>query len=256
MNPRSLYTRRLRPVLAALICLSLVASVTTGTLTALGQATPVPSEETPATITVTGVGTVNVTPDIAHVTVGVSIRDPSLSAAQTEANTIADALIGVATENEIAEADIQTDSYNVSVYEEYDDNGNLTGRRTFEVANILTLTIRDLDTIGSVLDQLVDAGANVVSGIGFDVSDPGPAVDQARADAVTDARARADAYAAGLGVAIIGIGSVSEQAAPAPTPRYEASINADAEHASDSVPVSAGSTELTVTVQVVFLISS
>ena len=255
MTPSPYHRRLLRPVLAGLIALSLVASATAGAPPVGAQATPGPVTELPPTITVTGVGTVSVTPDIARVTVGVSIRDPRLSAAQDEANTVAEALIAIASGNGIPEADIQTDSYNVSVYEEYDDNGNLTGRRTFEVANILTLTIRDLDAAGGILDQLVDAGANVVYGISFDVSDPAPAVAQARTDAVRDARERADAYAAGLDVEIIGIASVSEQTAPAPGTRYDSAGAYDAEQAAESVPVAPGSTDLTVTVQVVFLIS-
>lgn len=255
MNPRPFHARLLRPVLAGLIALTLVATVTTGTLPAGAQATPVPVTELPPTITVTGVGTISVTPDIAHVTVGVSIRDSRLSAAQTEANTIAEALIAIAGGNGIADADIQTDAYNVSVHEEYDDDGSPTGRRTFEVANTLTLTIRDLDAAGGILDQMVAAGANVVYGISFDVSDPAPAVAQARTDAVTDARERADAYAAGLDVEIIGISSVREQSAPAPAPRHDPAGAFDAEMASETVPVAAGSTDLTVTVEVVFLIS-
>ena len=255
MNPSRPRLRFLRPTLAGLIGLSLVASVTTGAITTVAQATPSPVVETPATITVTGVGTVSVTPDIAHVTVGVTINDPSLFDAQRQANTVAQALIDTANENDIAETDIQTNAYTVSVIEDYDDNGNPTGRRSFTVSNILSLTLRDLDTVGGVLDQLVDAGANTVYGISFDVSDPGPAVARARTDATTDARERAEAYAAGLGVEIFGVASVSEQSAPQPVARYDSSASLESAAAPSAVPVSAGSTDLTVTVQVVFLIA-
>ena len=254
MNPVQLRLRFLRPALAGLIGLSLVASVSTGAVATLAQGTPA-AVETPATITVTGVGTVSVTPDIAHVTVGVTINDASLSAAQQEANTTAQAVIDIATGNDIAEADIQTDSYSVTVIEDYDDNGNLTGRRTFTVSNVLTLTIRDLDAVGGILDQMVDAGANTIYGISFDVSDPGPAVADAQTAAAVDARARADAYAAGLGVEITGIASISEQTAPMPAPRYDTSADFEAAAGAAAVPVAAGSTDLTVTIQVVFLIN-
>ncbi len=255
MNPSRPRLRFLRPALASLIGLSLVASVTTGAITTRAQATPAPVVETPATITVSGVGTVSVTPDIAHVTVGVTINDASLSAAQQQANTVGQALIDTANENDIAEEDIQTNAYSVSVIEDYDDNGNLTGRRTFTVSNILSLTLRDLDAVGGVLDQLVDAGANTIYGISFDVSDPGPAVAQARTDATTDARERAEAYAAGLDVEIVGVASISEQSAPQPVARYDSSASSGSAAAAGSVPVAAGSTDLTVTVQVVFLIA-
>lgn len=241
--------------MAGLLGLSLVASVVAGTLSASAQATPLPVVENPATITVSGVGTANVVPDIVHVTVGVSINDSSLSAAQEQSNTVAQALIDVATGAGIDDKDIQTDSYTVNVIQDYDDNGNLTGLRTYAVSNILTLTLRDLDSVGGILDQLVEAGANTVYGISFDVSDPGPAVARARTDAVTDARERADAYAAGLGVEIVGVASVSEQSAPQPVARYDSAADFETASAAGSVPVAAGSTDLTVTVQVVFLIA-
>ena len=254
MNLSSLRHRLLRPALTLLVGLSLVASLTTGAVATLAQGTPA-AIETPSTITVTGVGTVSVTPDVAHVTVGVTINNASLSEAQQEANTTAQAVIDIATGNDIAEADIQTDAYSVNVIEDYDDNGNLTGRRSFTVSNILTMTIRDLDSVGGILDQMVDAGANTIYGISFDVSDPGPAVAEARTAAAVDARARADAYAAGLDVEITGIASISEQSAPMPVARYDSASDVELAAASAAVPVAAGSTDLSVTIQVVFLIA-
>lgn len=261
-SPRVPSIALLRLALVGLISLSLIVATTGSALPARAQstgaapATPVPPGQIPTTITVTGTGTVSVTPDVAHVTVGVTITDPSLSAAQEQATTVAQALIDVATENRIADADIQTASYSVTVIEDYDNNGNRTGERAYEVSNILTLTIRDLNTTGSVLDQLVDAGANVVYGISFDVSDPGPSVTLARTDAVTDARARADAYADGLGVEIVGVAAVTEQSAPQPAARSDFISQAEVSAASVPVPVAAGSTDLTVTVEVVFLIAN
>ncbi len=254
MNPRIPRLRFLRPALAGLIGLSLVASVTSSAIATHAQGTPT-AVETPATITVTGVGVVSIVPDIAHVTVGVTINDASLSAAQQEANTTAQAVIDIAAENGIAEDDIQTNSYSVNVIEDYDDNGNRTGRRTFTVSNIFTFTLRDLDAVGRVLDQMVDAGANTIYGISFDVSDPGPAVTEARTAATVDARARADTYAAGLSVEITGIVSVSEQSAAMPVARYDVTAASADMAQSESVPVAAGSTDLTVTIEVVFLIA-
>ena len=259
MKPSRILVRGLlRPALAGLLGLSLIVPVTAGTLPALAQsspATPATNGDLPATITVTGVGTVSVTPDIVHITAGVSVTKATLSVAQDQATTVAQALLDVATENDIADADVQTNAYSVTVIEDYDDNGNPTGKRSFQVVNILTLTIRDLDAAGSILDQLVAAGANIVYGISFDVSDPGPAVAQARTDAVTDARSRADAYAAGLGVEIAGVQAVTEQSAPQPLAR--SGYGADSETAAaQAVPVAAGSTDLTVTVEVVFLIAN
>ncbi len=219
--------------------------------------TPVPgSEDWPATITVTGMGRVNVTPDVATITVGVSIVDEDLSAAQEEANAIAQALLDTAASNGVEDDDVQTMSYNISIREEYDRNGNPTGERSFEVSNMIAVTLNDLDSAGRVLGELVSAGANRVYGIAFSVADPGPATAEARTAAATDARERAEAYAAGLGVEITGVLAIEEASAPQPLARETEYAAADmAAPSSADVPIAAGSSIISVTINAVFEIS-
>jgi uncharacterized protein len=224
---------------------------------ASAQSTPVPGSETPPpTIVVTGIGTVTATPDQATVSVGVSITGDDLTEAQAEATRVATGILDVARDNSIPEDDVQTVNYSVNVYDEYDDDGNRTGDRTFEVVNVFAVTFADLDATGAILAQLVDAGANTVYGISFGLADPTTATAQARTAAAEDARARAEAYAAGLGVEIGGVLSVYESSAPQPVAR-EVDYAADAAEQSVAapVPVAAGTTEVTVQVEVAFLIA-
>jgi len=108
-----------------------------------------------------------------------------------------------------------------------------------------------------VVDDSVTAGATSVDGISFDVADRSAAEAQAREAAAKDARAKADVYAKTLGLAITGVASVSEQVA---TPvwygqNYAASAAGSAtDKAAVPTPVQAGSTDVTITVQVSFLI--
>ncbi|HEV2528320.1 MAG TPA: SIMPL domain-containing protein [Thermomicrobiales bacterium] len=224
-----------------------------------GAQTPAPTpgtEQWPPTITVTGEGRVNVTPDVATITVGVSIVNEDLDAAQQEASSIAQALIDTATANGVEEDDIQTESFDISIREEYDRNGNPTGERSFEVSNMISVRLRDLDAAGTVLGELVAAGANRVYGISFSVADPGPATAEARTAAATDARERAEAYAAGLGVEITGVLAVEEMSAPQPMAREtEYATAEDSVGAAPAVPVAAGSTAISVTIQAMFEIS-
>lgn len=258
MNQPAFLSTRLprRPALAGLAGLTLAAPAALLPSPASAQSTPAPEGDVePATLTVSGVGIVSTTPDIAYVTAGVAARDASLSAAQEQVADVSEALFAIATDNGIAEADIVTADYSVQVIEDYDDNGNPTGRRTFAVSNVYALTLRDLDSTGSVIDQLVGAGANVIYGIAFGLSDPTSVADEARSLAIAEARARADAYAAGFGVAIAGIQSISEQSAPSPVQRVDAADSYEAAGAPAQAPVAAGSTDVSVSIQVVFLIA-
>ena len=83
--------------------------------------------------------------------------------------------------------------------------------RGYQLQNTVTVTVRNLDQLGDVLDDGVAAGATTVNGISFDVADRAAAEAQAREAAVADAKAKADTLASGLGVRIPGVASVSEQ---------------------------------------------
>ena len=49
----------------------------------------------------------------------------------------------------------------------------------YEVSNLVTITVRDLDNFGAVLDAAVSAGGNQVSDIRFGFSNPQGMLDQA-----------------------------------------------------------------------------
>lgn len=224
---------------------------------ATAQGTPVPGTEQLRTIKVGGEGRVKVTPDAASVVVGVEIFNEALADAQAEANAVTQAINDAATAAGIEEDDLQTVNYNVFVINEYDNDGTIVGVEGYMVTNQVQVTIRDLDSLGGLLDQMVQAGANTVYGVSFFVSDPSEAASQARQLAVADAQAKADELASSLGTEITGVVTVTETSAPAPAAQdvmYEADM-AGAGRAGGSVPISAGSTEVIVRVEVVFEIS-
>ncbi|MEJ2733424.1 MAG: SIMPL domain-containing protein [Anaerolineae bacterium] len=80
----------------------------------------------------------------------------------------------------------------------------------YRVSNMVNVTIRDLESVGDVLDAVVEAGANNIWGITFAVDDPSDALANARAGAIEDARARAGALAELSGVSLGPVMSVSE----------------------------------------------
>lgn len=205
------------------------------------------------TIQVGGQGRVTVTPDKATVSLGVTVERPNAKAAREAAAASMTKVVAAIKALGIADADIAT--ANVSLSPVYDYPTNSQPRiRGYQLQNTVTVTVNDLDKVSDVIDDGIQAGATQVNGISFDVKDRAAAEATAREAAVKDARAKADTLANGLGVTITGVASIAEQV-QTPVwyggPQYYAEAGA-ADGA--KTPVLAGSTDVTITVQVAFLI--
>lgn len=207
-------------------------------------------------LVVSGTGIVDLDPDTADVMFGILTQNESLETAQDESSTRIQNIMDVFTAANVSKEDIQTSYYDVSVINEYDRDGNLIGVQGYEVRTALTVTIRDLSIVGSVLDEAVGAGANEVGSIYFYVENTDEAASQARVKAIENARAKADEMAGAAGVIVTGVYYIEEVSAPQPDSMdYDvapAAADESAESAPREVPVSPGQTSITVNVQVVF----
>ena len=206
------------------------------------------------TVTVGGDGKVTVTPDLAHVQLGVEIERPTAKAARDAAATAMTGVVDALKKLGIADKDIQTTQVSLTAVYDYPTNASAK-LRGYQLTNQVAVTVRDLSKLSDVVDDAVAAGATTVNGISFDVADRTALEAQAREAAAKDARAKADVYAKSLGLGIIGVSSVNESVS---TPVWYAPYaNMAAGAATDkaaSTPVQAGSTDVTITVQVSFLI--
>jgi len=216
--------RWVRPVLGLAAVTLLLTSAMIGTLhpnriAAQGAGTPPPFYEPPATVTVSGRGTVRLEPDTATFTAGVTVTQETLAGAQAEATGTMGLIIEAVKAAGVADEDIQTVNFNVNILYRYDQNGNPERIEGYQVSNQVAVKVRDLEKLGELLDAVVTAGANTIYGISFYVEDTGPAASQARAQAVADARAKADEMAAAAGVTIGRVLSMSESSAPPPMPQ-------------------------------------
>lgn len=208
------------------------------------------------TIWVSGTGRVNVDPDTADVVLGVETTDPSLETAQTEVSESLSSVTGVLTDAGVAAEDIVTSSYNIYPVPEYDRDGNYEGVSAYEVSATLTVTIREIDDVGAILDSAVAGGATGVFGVSFYVDDPAGPASEARTLAIEDARAKADEYATASGVLITGVYSIVETSAPDPVAvdqQFDRAAAADTGSAEAlPVPISPGQSEVRVDVAIVF----
>jgi uncharacterized protein YggE len=119
------------------------------------------------------------------------------------------------------------------------------------VSNLVTVKIRDLAQSGTLLDQVVQSGANSIYGVSFSVENPEALLDQARKAAIENAKARATQLAGAGGAAIGDVLVISENLGAQPPLPLPAMARAEA--AQDmTVPVQPGEQSFSVDVQVTY----
>ena len=203
------------------------------------------------TISVTGHGRVVTAPDVADVRVGVVVTRPTVREARGVAAELATRVLAAARAAGIEAADIQTESLAVQPEYEYDQSGQrLKGQ---QVAHRYAHTVRNLESLGTVIDDALAAGATNLDSVTFRYHDPLAVERQARIAAVADARERAELLAAEAGVAlgkVVSVAEVEGGSPPRPLARMKLAMAEDA-----STPVEAGSIEIEAGVAVVFEIA-
>lgn len=216
---------------------------------------PALAETTPS-MTIQSTGTVSAEPDMARISF-------AMHATATEAQ---EAMRGIAGGMQRAFAAMETagitladiSTTGLSLQPRYPNDypreqsaaPEITG---YQAQNRVTVTVRDLAKLGTVLDALVQGGVNGIDGVSFGISDTSALEAEARAMAARDARARAEAYAAAIGTEITGILSMQEVnmgRPPMPYGRMEMAMASDT-----AVPVSGGEMDVTASLSVVFSLS-
>lgn len=179
-------------------------------------------------LTVTGEGRSYKEPDMAVFTAGVTSQGKTASAALADNARSMEQVIAALKRAGIAERDIQTSNLSINpVYRDPNREAALAARAGqpyvapppedqiptiigYQANNSVTVRQRKLDEFGKVIDTLAAAGANQINGPAFQLDEPGPALDEARREAVAEARARAQLYANALGLQIVRVVSVNE----------------------------------------------
>lgn len=144
----------------------------------------------PNTIAVSGMAEQEVAPDMAYIDVGINVRADDSETARTQeaqiASQIRRALLGLA----ITDNDLQNTSY--YLYQEYkvDRNGVRTADK-YVLDSSIKVTVKDLDKLSQVIDNVVEAGATNISNITYALSTQNIIQRQLLATAVENARDKA-----------------------------------------------------------------
>lgn len=179
-------------------------------------AAPARAEDFPSAISVSGEASVSAAPDLAQIDAGVA-SDAKTAKEASDANNAAMGRVLLALKSAgIAEKDYQTSR--LSLQPQYGQNKStgaspVTG---FRASNRVTVKIRDVTKVAGIIDTLVGAGANDIGNISFEVTQASKLLDDAREQALADARRKAEIYAKAAGVTLGAPLSVSEGGGPVP----------------------------------------
>lgn len=208
-------------------------------------ANPAPTQRT---LSVTGTGMVQMTPDIAYINIGVHTEAAVASDAVAQNNTQTQGVVDAIKAAGVAAKDIRTTNFSIYPNQQYDPQTNQRTGVTYVVDNTVNVTVRKLDNLGTLLDATVRAGANSINSIQFDVEDKTNALKQARDAAVKDAQAQAQGVASVAGVKLGNVQSINFSNS-IPTPMVESfGRGGGGVAAAAAVPVQSGQMTLTVNV--------
>jgi uncharacterized protein YggE len=198
------------------------------------------------TVSVSATGTVVAEPDIAYISTGVVTEADAAKDAIGRNSTIMAKVIDGLKGAGLTSRDIQTSTLNVEPRYTQARDGRPPTINGYRVVNQVRLTVRDIKRLGEVLDQAIALGANQVSGISFDVGSAETLKDEARKQAMANAKRRAELYATAAGAQLGDVIRISEDVQE--TVRPMAGRVAMAAGA----PIEAGTRVLTVEVHVTY----
>jgi uncharacterized protein YggE len=210
------------------------------------------------TLNVTGTGTIDLEPDLARVNIGVRSEADNVAEALEDNNDNIQAVVQRMQDLGVAAEDIQTRNFNIYPQQNNrpmpeGEEPSLQPAQTFVVENTVSVTVRDLDSLGEVLAAVVSEGANTIYGVAFDVEDRETAIEQARQMAIEDAQSNAQAIAEAADVTLDAIQSINiNENSGAPIFREELAAEMPQ---GGSVPISGGTLTIRVSASLTYEIN-
>lgn len=150
-------------------------------------------------ITVTGEGELSVRPNYAELQIEIVTENVDIAVAQAENATLTNRVIQSLLQLGIAREDIQTAFFNINPQYDY-----IEGKQTFrgyEVRNAVSVTVRDINKVGLVIDTAIKNGANRISSLQFKIEDENIYYGKALGLAIQNANSKVLAIATSLGLA-------------------------------------------------------
>lgn len=203
------------------------------------------------TITTSGEGTIEATPDVAYISIGVITEGLELSSIQSENSEKMAKVFEILTQFGIEKDEIKTKNYSVNPKYEINQSTGKSNIVGYTVNNTLEVTINDITNTGSILDGVVANGSNYINSVRFGLKDETELYNQALELAVKDAETKAKAMGKTLGIINIQPFKITE-ASDRSTPVYYNRSTASMGALKASTPISEGELKVTARVSIEF----
>ena len=203
-------------------------------------------------ISVSGTGRATAEPDLVLLQLGVEVERRTVAAAREAAAASQQAIIEALKANGVDEKDIQTVRF--SVQPRYDSPNRVRVLSGYNLSNVVSITVREIDKASAAIDAAVAAGGDsvVVQGISFAIDDPTDLREEARRAAVEDAKERASQLADAAGVKLGRPISIVESGF---TPFPQLGIGGELfARADTATPIQAGELDIVVSVNILYAI--
>lgn len=207
-------------------------------------------------IWVSGEGKVTVVPDVALLSLGVEAQATTVAEAQAQAAIAMDAVMNTLDDYRVASKDIKTQYYSIYPVRRWDNGQEIF--LGYRVTNTVRAKIRKIEDIGDIIDAVAGVGGDYIriSSISFTVDDPEDYYEEAREEAMADAKVKAEQLAKLGGVKLGKPTYISEGGGYTPPVIYQDYEIAGAlAPPAPETPISPGEMEIQLTVQVVYSIN-
>lgn len=205
------------------------------------------------TLSVSGTGQAYLSPNIAYIYVGVHTEEATAADAVEANNAQTQKVINALKEAGVDAKDIRTSNFSIWPNQQYGPDGQPTSLR-YVVDNSVYVTVRELESLGDLLDAAIAAGANSINSVQFDVADNSEALKKAREEAVKDAQKQAQELADAAGMSLGEVQSISfNESAPVPYMEFGKGGGGGAA-AESAVPINPGQLTVSATVSISYAI--
>ena len=174
----------------------------------------------PRAVSVSGNGEVSAEPDVAHVTLGVEARKPTMAEARTAVAATVDRVLTLTRELRIDPKLVNATRLQVQPEYSWNEKDRKRVLLGYLVSRQVQVELRDLEQLGPLLERAVDAGVNQVNDPLLDSSRRKALEREAMAKAVEDARLNAETLVRAAGAKLGPVRTMNGSSSAPPMPMY------------------------------------
>lgn len=162
-----------------------------------------------AELSVVGEGKVDVVPDSANVSAGITADGQTVAEVQKKIDDANNKIVAALEKLDIAKADIKTSNYSINPTRDYRPGG-ISTVSGYSGNATLSIKVKKIEQLPEVISAATEAGANQIYNTNYSIENPEKYREQARNLAIQNAKDQAQKLANQLGIRLGRITNISE----------------------------------------------